>query len=53
MLFRGDNRIQAYFAKNRPILGLGLSFGEPQGQIAPDRCLGGKKSRCNGVQWHL
>ena len=30
MLFRGDNRIQAYFTKNRPILGLGLSFGEPQ-----------------------
>jgi hypothetical protein len=30
MLYRGDNRIQAYFTKNRPVLRLGLGFGEPQ-----------------------
>ena len=27
MRYRGDNRIQAYSTKNRPVLGLGLSFG--------------------------
>ncbi len=30
MRYRGDNRIQAYSTKNRPVLGLALSFGEPQ-----------------------
>ena len=28
--YRVDNRIQAYSIKNRPVLGLGWSFGEPQ-----------------------
>jgi len=31
MLYRGDNRIQAYSVKNRPVFGLSSSFGEPQG----------------------
>ena len=30
MLYPGDNRIQAYSTKNRPVFGLGSSFGEPQ-----------------------
>jgi hypothetical protein len=30
MMYRGNNRIQAYSAKNRPVFGLGSSFGEPQ-----------------------
>ena len=30
MLHRGDNRIQDYSTKNRPVFGLGSSFGEPQ-----------------------
>jgi hypothetical protein len=34
MRYRGDNRIQAYSTKNRPVLGLGLSFGEPQRPIS-------------------
>src|SRR5580692_12188356 len=32
--YRVDNRIQAYSIKNRPVLGLGWSFGEPQPQLA-------------------
>jgi len=32
MLFPGENRIQAYSTKNRPVFGLGSSFGEPQVQ---------------------
>jgi hypothetical protein len=34
-LYRGDNRTQAYSTKNRPVLGLGGSFGELQMKGAP------------------
>jgi hypothetical protein len=30
MLYRGDDPIQARSTKNRPVFGLGSSFGEPQ-----------------------
>ena len=37
MLYQGDNRIQAYSTKNRPVLGLSSSFGEPHHQIVAGR----------------
>jgi hypothetical protein len=35
--YRVDNRIQAYSIKNRPVLGLGWSFGEPQAKNPKER----------------
>jgi hypothetical protein len=33
MLYRGDDPIQDRSTKNRPVFGLGSSFGEPQADL--------------------